>query len=210
MSKFSDNLKKYRKSKRMTLEELAEDINHKYGTKMAKGTISRWENGTETTSETIAVLADYFGVTMDEMLGIHLDRNDVTIVDSMIPVLGTISAGTPLYAEQNIIGYTACPPFKKSVNRSLFYLKVRGDSMDKEFPDGSDVLVDRDADVTSGDIAVVLVNGFDATVKKIRYTDDHIVLIPLSNNDEHYAQKYNLNETEVTIVGKVVGAFKSY
>lgn len=210
MSKFSDNLKKYRKSKRMTLEELADDINARYGTKMAKGTISRWENGSDTTSDTIQVLSDYFGVTMEEMLGIQLNRDDVKIVDTMIPVLGTISAGTPLYAEQNILGYTACPPFKKSVNRSLFYLRVRGDSMDKEFPDGSDVLVDRNVDVTSGDIAVVLINGFEATVKKIRYADDHIILIPLSNNDEHYAQKYDMNETEVTIVGKVVGAFKSY
>lgn len=210
MSKFSDNLKKYRKSKHMTLEELADDVNRRYGTKMAKGTISRWENGSDTTSETIQVLSDYFGVTMEEMLGIHLDRDDVNTVDSLIPVLGNISAGTPLYAEQNIIAYTACPPFKKSVNRSLFYLRVRGDSMDREFPDGSDVLVDRDAQVDTGDIAVVLVNGDEATVKKIRYVEDYIVLIPLSNNTEHYARQYDLNYYEITIVGKVIGVFKRY
>lgn len=194
----------------MTLEELAEDINQRYGTKMAKGTISRWENGTDTTADTISILADYFGVTLDEMLGVQLDRDDVKIVDTMIPVLGTIAAGTPLYAEQNIIGYTACPPFKKSINRSLFYLRVRGDSMDKEFPNGSDVLVDRNADVVSGDIAVVLINGFEATVKKVKIDTDKIVLIPLSHNDEHYAQAYNWDETEISIVGKVVGVFKNY
>lgn len=210
MSKFSDNLKKYRKSKHMTLEELADDVNRRYGTKMAKGTISRWENGSDTTSETIQVLSDYFGVTMEEMLGIHLDRDDVNTVDSLIPVLGNISAGTPLYAEQNIIAYTACPPFKKSVNRSLFYLRVRGDSMDREFPDGSDVLVDRDAQVDTGDIAVVLVNGDEATVKKIRYVENYIILIPLSNNTEHYARQYDLNYYEITIVGKVIGVFKRY
>lgn len=210
MSKFSENLKMFRKARRMTLEELAEDINRKYGTKMAKGTISRWENGMDTNMETVSILADYFGVTLNEMLGIAIKGDDVKVVDTFIPILGVIAAGTPLYADQNIIGYAACPPFKKSVNRSLFYLKVRGDSMDKEFVDGSDVLVDRDCDVNNGDIAVVLVNGYDATVKKVRFEDDHIILIPMSNNDEHYAQKYSLEHDEITIVGKVIGAFKSY
>lgn len=210
MSKFGENLKRFRKAKRMTLDELAEDINRQYGTKMAKGTISRWENGTDTTVETINILANYFNVSLNEMMGITTRGNDVKVVDTFIPIVGVISAGTPLYAEENILGYAACPPFKTSVNRSLFYLKVRGDSMDKEFSDGSDVLVDRDAEVHNGDIAVVTVNGFDATVKKVRFEDDYVILIPMSNNDEHYAQKYDLKKDEIMIVGKVIGVYKSY
>lgn len=209
MNKFPANLKLYRKSKRMTLEELAEDINHRYGTKLAKGTISRWENGTDTNMETISMLADYFGLSLNAMLGIT-STDGSREVDKFIPIVGTISAGEPLFADQNILGVAACPPFKTSINRSLFYLRVQGDSMNKEFDDGSHVLVDRDAEVMSGDIAVVLINGDEATVKKIKFEDNVIVLIPLSNNYDHYAQKYNMLVTEVTIIGKVIGAFKSY
>ena len=162
------------------------------------------------TLESVNYLADYFGISLNEILGIKVKPNDMLIVDKFIPIIGSISAGTPLYAEEHILGYTACPPFKTSVNRSLFYLKVQGDSMDKEFSDGADVLVDRNVDVNNGDIAVVMVNGFDATVKKVRFEDDHIILIPMSNNDQHYAQKYDLAHDEITIVGKVIGAFKSY
>lgn len=86
MSKFGENLKRFRKAKRMTLDELAEDINKKYGTKMAKGTISRWEHGTDTTVETINILADYFNVSLNEMMGITTRGNDVKVVDTFIPI----------------------------------------------------------------------------------------------------------------------------
>lgn len=208
--KFAENVHKLRKSRNLTLEELAEGINRHCGTKYSKGTVSRWESGTDPTMDSVRNVAAFFGVSLDDILGLEYSKDDVSSVDALIPVLGVISAGVPLYAEQNVIGYTAAPPFKRSVNRRLFYLRVKGDSMDREFPAGSEVLVDRDAEVRSGDIAVVLVNGFDATVKKVKFETDAIVLIPLSNNDEHYAQRYDLAETEVTLVGRVIGAFKNY
>lgn len=211
MSDFANNLRKLRKSRKLTLEELANDLNRKFGTSYNKSMISKWElEQVDPYMDTVRNLSIYFDIPLDELLGIRIKDPKLSVVDKFIPIIGVISAGTPLYAEEHILGYTACPPFKTSVNRSLFYLKVKGDSMDKEFSDGADVLVDRDADVRSGDIAVVMVNGFDATVKKVRFEDDHIILIPMSNNDQHYAQKYDLAHDEISIVGKVIGAFKSY
>lgn len=216
MSVFSDNLKKLRKTKKMTLEELANDINKKRNTRLHKGTLSKWESGTDPTMESVINLAEYFGVSINELIGVNVNNSDVSRMDGFIPIIGTISAGTPMYADENIIGYTARPPLATR-EADLFYLKVHGDSMDKEFPDGSDVLVDKNAVVKSGDIAVVLINGFDATVKKVKFefdnntsTANRVVLIPMSNNDSHYAQVYDMELDEITILGKVIGAYKSY
>ena len=210
MSGFATNVKKLRMSRNLTLEELANAINQRYDTKYSKGTVSRWESGTDPTMDSVRNLAKFFGVTLESILGIKLNEGDVNPIDEFIPVLGSVAAGDPLYAEQDIIGYTACPPMMKAKSDNLFYLRVRGDSMDKEFPDGSEVLVDHDATVKSGDIAVVLVNGDEATVKKVKFEADKIILIPMSNNPEHYAKAYDPAETEIKIIGRVCGAFKTY
>lgn len=210
MSGFASNLKRLRKGANYTLEQLADALNSKYGTAYSKGTISKWENGTDPSMDSIRNISTFFGVTLDKLLGINVDPEDISTVDQYIPILGCIAAGVPLYAEQNILGYTPCPAFVKSKNRNMFYLRVRGDSMNMEFSDGSDVLVDRDAAVKSGDIAVVMIDGCDATVKKVKLDEDKIILIPMSNNSEHYAQAYDFAKTEVTIVGKVIGVYKRY
>lgn len=209
MSDFANNIRKLRLSKKLTLEQLADNINQKFDTKYSKGTVSRWESGTEPTMDSVRNIATYFGVTIADLLGIK-DYPTESVLDDYIAVIGTISAGIPLFAEENIIGYTARPPLINSKNKRLFYLRVKGDSMDKEFPDGSDVLVDREANVNNGDIAVVLINGDEATVKKVKFEDHRIILIPMSYNDEHYAQSVDLTSTEVTVIGKVIGAFKRY
>lgn len=211
MSDFATNLRRLRKGKGMTMEELANGLNHKFGTSYNKGTISKWESdAVDPYMDSIRNVAGYFEVTLDELLGIKPADQDFSMVDRYIPILGSIAAGTPLYAEQNVIGYTPAPSFVRTNYKNLFYLRVCGDSMNKEFPDGSDVLVDKDAQVESGCIAVVLINGYDATVKKVRFDDGKIVLIPLSTNNDHYAQAYDLSRDEIKIVGKVVGVFKRY
>ncbi|MEJ7459245.1 S24 family peptidase, partial [Staphylococcus saprophyticus] len=71
---------------------------------------------------------------------------------------------------------------KLNSGKEEFGLKVSGDSMDKEFRDGDVVIVEKDAVVENGQIAVVQVNGYNATVKRVRYEKDRIILIPESNN----------------------------
>ncbi len=210
MSDFATNLKKLRISRNMNLEELADAVNQRYDTKYSKSTVSRWESGTAPTLESVGNLSKFFGVTVESIIGFNLDDRGVNPIDTYIPILGTVAAGLPIDAEQNIIGYSAVPPMYVKKVKNLFYLRVKGDSMDKEFPDGSDVLVDVDATVTNGSIAVVLVNGNEATVKKIRFEDDRIILFPLSNNPEHNPQIYDPSKVEIKIIGKVVGAFKTY
>lgn len=211
MSDFARNLRRLRMGKGLTLEELANDLNIRFGTSYNKSMISKWElEQVDPYMATIRNLSIYFDVTLDELLGIRFVNREVSVVDKFIPILGTIHAGMPVLAEQNIIGYSPAPTFAKLKTDNIFYLRVKGDSMNQEFQEGSEVLVDQDAQVESGNIAVVLVNGYDATVKKVRFEGEKIILIPLSTNTEHYAQAYDIVKDEVKIVGKVVGAFKRY
>ena len=75
MSVFSENLKKLRKSKKMTLEELANDINKKRNTRFHKGTLSKWESGTDPTMESVINLAEYFGVSLNELIGVNVNNS---------------------------------------------------------------------------------------------------------------------------------------
>lgn len=209
MSDFGKNLKKLRG--KMSQEKLAEAINREFGTNLNKSMISKYENGKTATSETASVIAAYFGVSLNELLGIDVaENNDLHFPKDQIPVLGTIAAGTPMFAEQNIIGYAPEPPMINISGKTVFYLKVKGDSMDREFPDQSFVLVERDAEVNNGDIAAVLVNGDEATVKKVKCEKNLLTLIPMSHNEEHLPKTFDLEKEEVVIIGKVIGAFKQY
>lgn len=86
-----------------------------------------------------------------------------------------------------------------------FALQIRGNSMEPKFSAGDVVIVRKQSDVNSGDIAVVLVNGDDATIKKIKKRPDGVMLIP--NNPEFEPMFYSNQEIEelpVVVLGKVV------
>lgn len=211
MSDFSTNLRRMRTIKGLTQDELARGLNVRYSGSYSKGMISKWEHGiVDPSMTTLKNIARFFDITLDELLGINIVDQEAKKNDNYIVILGCISAGKPIYAEQNILGYTPAPTFARYKGDNLFYLRVRGDSMNLEFPDGSDVLVDREAYVESGNIAVVMVNGYDATVKKVRFDEGKIILIPMSTNQEHYAQAYDIEKDHVEIIGKVIGVFKRY
>ena len=121
-----------------------------------------------------------------------------------IPVLGYVQAGIPMDAIEDIIDYEEIP---ESMARSgeYFALQIRGNSMEPKFSAGDVVIVRKQSDVNSGDIAVVLVNGDDATIKKIKKRPDGVMLIP--NNPEFEPMFYSNQEIEelpVVVLGKVV------
>lgn len=119
-----------------------------------------------------------------------------------IPIMGYISAGLPLYAEEHIEGYTYT---ELNGGAEYFALRVKGDSMNAvRIYDGDLLIVRRQDTVENGEIAVVLVNGDDATVKRFHRDGNTITLIPCSSNPEHHPQIYNLHKTQVKILGRVV------
>ncbi|RKJ23884.1 hypothetical protein D7X33_44065, partial [Butyricicoccus sp. 1XD8-22] len=154
--------------------------------------------------------------SLNEMLGFNEKEEDERKIPTdnfKIPILGTVAAGEPMFAEQNIIGYASVPPMFKISERGLkdlFYLQVKGDSMNVEYPDGSYVLVRRNMNIQNGDNAVFLIGDDDeATLKKAKYEDDILTLIPVSYNRNYLPRTIDMNKESVRIIGKVIGAFKN-
>lgn len=121
-----------------------------------------------------------------------------------IPILGIIQAGEPILACQNIIGYEYLPE-EITPHGTYFGLKVIGDSMNNSrIYDGDVVIVRCQEEVENGEIAVVLVNGENATVKKFFQSDSIITLMPDSSNKNHQPQFIDPMKTDIKILGKVI------
>lgn len=134
------------------------------------------------------------------------DSNIVPLSDKIvkIPILGKISAGLPLYAEENLLGYDYIPANTINSNEEYFCLLVKGDSMDLKFKEGDRVLIKKQDTLDNGEIGVILVNGDDATIKKYRYDNDMVILEPMSSNPDNHVQIYNPKEISIKIVGKAI------
>lgn len=121
-----------------------------------------------------------------------------------IPVLGTVRAGIPMEAVENIIEYEEISE-DMARQGEFFALQIKGDSMEPKISEGDVVIVRKQSDVDSGNIAIVLVNGEEATIKKIQKFDGGINLIP--SNPSYDVQTYTneqINSLPVQILGKVV------
>lgn len=125
-----------------------------------------------------------------------------------IPILGRISAGLPLYAEEHIEGYTYT---ELNHGGEYFALRVTGDSMTAARISEGDILIVRCQDIVeNGEIAVVMVNGDEATVKRFHRDGDTVTLTPQSYNPAHQPQVYNIKKTPVRVLGRVVQNQISY
>lgn len=119
-----------------------------------------------------------------------------------IPILGRISAGQPLYAEQHIEGYTLTD---LNGGAEYFALRVSGDSMNAaRIQDGDVLIVRRQDEVENGEVAVVMVGDEDATVKRFYATGSTVTLMPQSTNPGHQPQIYDVSKTKIQVIGKVV------
>lgn len=156
---FKDRLIKLRKELNLTQEELAQKIGY------TRTAISAWEIGRNEPSNADTIkLAKYFGVSTDYLLGKSDNRNsDVPI--SRIPILGTVKAGYDWLAEENIVDYITLKENIPNVGE-YYALRITGDSMLPLLAEGDLVIVHDQDDVESGQTAVVLINGEEATVKK--------------------------------------------
>ena len=142
-----------------------------------------------------------FGLSRDALFGdSQHDKKGVKI-----PVLGRVVAGVPIDAVQEILDYEEITP-EMAATGDYFALRVKGASMEPTLRDGDIVIVKKQPTVDSGDIAIVLVNGNDATVKEIKESPAGITLI--GHNAAIYTPQFYSNKEiqslPVQIIGKVV------
>ena len=152
----------------------------------------------------VQMLAEYFGVKVTEIIDEYIPENIMNKYrpTRAIPILGSISAGLPLYADEHIEGYMA---MELPMDGEFFALKVKGDSMNAARIMDGDIIVVRKQDVVeNNDIAVVLVNGDEATVKRFQQNENTVTLVPQSFNPVHQMQIYDIKQTKVRVLGKVV------
>ncbi|MDI6872494.1 MAG: transcriptional repressor LexA [Bacillota bacterium] len=194
-------LRELRKAADLTQKQLASRIS------VNRATLANWETGRATPdAEMLRRLANYFSVSVDDLLG-HSPVPDTfpfrpipTGPMVQVPVVGTIRAGEPILAAQNIEGY--CPVAADEVaGGEHFFLRVKGDSMvGARIQEGDLVLVRRQADVDDGDIAVVMVNDEEATIKRV-YREGGRWLLKAENPN---LRPLVVDKRDVRIIGRVI------
>ncbi len=198
----SGNLKKIRKEKKMTLEELATRL----GT--SKQTIHRYENGiiSNIPHEKIELLARALEVSPSELMGwsgAEVASGNVTA--RRLPILGEIACGMPIYANETHEGYATCDDGLGAD----FCLLARGDSMTgARIFDGDIVFIRSQDSVDNGEIAAVIIDD-EATLKRVYYYPNEEKLILSPENPKYAPLVYMGDELlGIKILGKAV-AFQS-
>lgn len=102
-----------------------------------------------------------------------------------IPLIGSVNCGTPLFAEDNIEGYIPTPESDIQTGETYFWLRAKGDSMiNVGIHKGDLLLIRQQNDVDNGDIAVVVVNGDEATLKRVKKQENALILQPENSSCE--------------------------
>lgn len=165
-------------------------------------TFTDWIKGnTYPRIDKIELMANYFGVSKADLVE---DRADRKQRGKIINVLGRVAAGIPIEAVEEVIDTEEITEEMASHGK-YFGLLIKGDSMLPAICDQDVVIVRQQDDAESGDTVIALVNGDDATCKRLRKYKDGIELIP---NNPSFSPMYFTNEDiqrkPVRIIGKVV------
>lgn len=192
-----ENLRKLRIDNGMQQKELAALLNIKIST------YCQYETGKRQPDyETLKKIANHFGVTTDYLLG--NDNFTKRKIGVKIPVYGHVAAGIPINAIEDILDYEEITE-DEARKGEYFALQIKGRSMEPRIYDKDVVIVRRQSTVDNGDIAIVLVNGEEATCKKIKKTPEGVMLIPLNTDYETmFYSNTQIEQLPVIILGKVV------
>ena len=192
-------LKEARKAKGLTQVEVSKIIG------ISQNGYSDWETGkNRVDAVSLNKLADLYGVSVDYLLG---GSETPTNAALRIPVLGSVPAGIPLEAIEDIIDWEEIPQSLASGGKEYFALQVEGDSMYPDYLPGDIVIVQKTPVCASGDDCVVYVNGYDATLKQVRLDEKHGTLTIVPKNPSYPPRTFSKEEIQslpVTIAGVVV------
>ena len=183
-----------RKGAGLTQSEVADFLG------IRRQTYSAYERGVSTPdANTIATLARLFGVNAGELVTGEAHTNTIRV-----PVCGNVAAGIPIDAIENADDYVEADA-SLAKGATLIGLRVKGRSMEPRFTNGDTVIIRCQSNIDSGDIAVVLVGGEEATMKKVIKYSDGIRLMPTNPAFEPmYFSNQEIESLPVTIIGKVV------
>ncbi len=209
---FALNIRALREDSGLTQEQFGESI----GVKSI--TVSKWERGDirRPHPPTVDLISYVYSVSAGDLLSENgyyaktrgLERGgEPKPSATSLPIAGAAHAGDPSQVFEVEGEEQWCPP--EYAREGNFYVRVTGDSMNNCLMDGQCALVDTHSEVGSGDIALVKVNGDDATIKRVKLMDGMVVLEPDSTNPAHRRRIIDGTDPdspEVRLIGKVVYA----
>lgn len=194
------NIKKERNKKGWTQTDLAKKMGYS-----DKSMIAKIEKGSvDLPHSKIVDFAKVFNVKPTYLMG--WEDSDTSLPSDTIPILGVVTAGLPIFADENIIGYT-----KNDINEDCFGLRIQGDSMIPDIHDGDIVIVRQQPDAENGEVVVAMVNSDDAVCKRLMKYSWGLQL--MSDNPAYEPLVFSAEEVEdkpVRILGKVVELRRKY
>ena len=216
----ADNIRIIRERFNLTQDELGTIAG------VSGGAVSTWERGTaEPRMGAIQKISDKLGISKSEVIGEPKffeadkifkdlvsraiedtsDTDDIiTHIFNRIPIYGTIPAGIPIAAIQDIEGYEEIDPSMLRGGKRYFGLKVKGNSMYPMFMEGDTIIVRQQPYCESGQVCAVRVNGDDATLKKVIKQGGTTILQPLNPEYEPMFFVGSSGEPSLEIMGVVV------
>lgn len=180
--------------------------------------------------ETFIKVASAMSITLEELTNVVDENQPISLIHKeiesipdddclrektskgiSIPILNTVVAGMPIDAYEDILGYEEISRELASTGE-FFALKIKGDSMLPVLQENDIIIVRQQSDVESGDIAIVLINGDSATVKKVMKQESGITLIAFNPAvyEPHFYSNDEIESLPVTIAGKVVEMKRSF
>lgn len=209
--------KKIRELREGKLHISAEKLGEMLTSPKSGKAILSWERGrTQPDADALIDLCVIFGVDISyfyektpeyQYALIHINDeidNDREFVE--VPLYGSIAAGTPIEMIETNESF-AIPSIMHEKYPNAFLLKVKGESMNRKIPNGSYALIDPTKEVINGKVYAVCVNGFDATIKRVRKLNNGFELIPDSIDPTFKTKVYDYGEPEteeITVLGRVV------
>lgn len=192
-----NRLRRLRTQKHLTQADLGRLLN------VHQTAISQWETDrTRPDQELLGRLADIYSVSIDYLLGEDSKENSQEDTSFRVPVFGTIPAGIPIEAIEDIEGYEEMRPVAGYKNSEFFALRLSGDSMYPEYKSGDIVIFHAQETCDSGQDCAVMVNSEDATFKRVRMSEKGLTLQPLNPDFEPISfTRHDLKVETVRIIG---------
>lgn len=189
VKKIREALYKARINKGLSAEKLAQLVG------VSKTTIYRYEKGQieKMPMQILTKLASVLNISPAFIAGLDpepslsktISNNKINILPSkirLVPVVGEIDCGEPITANENIEDYLQ-EPEDSLPSGTVFYLKAKGHSMEPTIPDGANVLIRQQNEIEDNEIAAVLLNDDnEATLKRIKYQGNMLMLVPDNKN----------------------------
>lgn len=201
---FTENLNKYLTLREKTQSNLAQFL------KVSNNSVNKWCRGYGMPRmDKIDKICSYLLISRSQLLEQQTEEKEENSpqqsIGIRIPVLGRVAAGIPLEAIQSIDDWEEISP-QMAKGGEFFALRINGESMHPEIKNGDTVIVKKQSDIDSGDIAIVLINGNDATCKQIQKQQTGITLIGYNvgvYSPTFYTNK-EIEDLPIVILGKVV------